>query len=52
MQVESEYPKKYKKSQAQFLDSYNVIDKENGLYSIPIDKAMQIVEEKYSGNSN
>ena len=52
MQVESEYPKEYKKSQAQFLDSYNVIDKENGLYSIPIDKAMQIVEKKYSGNSN
>ena len=49
MQVESEFTKEYKVSEKKFLKSYNLIDKETGMYSIPIENAMKMVEKKYSG---
>ena len=51
IQVESEFTKEYKISEIKFLESYNLIDKEAGIYSIPIENAMKIVEKKYSGET-
>lgn len=51
MQIESESTIEYKRFEKEFLQSYNLIDKENKIYSIPIDEAIKMVEKKYSGNT-